>query len=182
MYCQTSISVQFEIGKRGCSRPVAAGVVQVPQFGALVLRVPLAELVAEAHDALLGAGLFPRRGGRRRCRRRSRIPRWPRAASPTGACCAIRSGCFSTTVPRFMESRPSARSGARPVRRRACRGTRRLPGSCGRCRCISGKGNCRAEGLFGDAQHADRVLPPEKSSTGLLHWPATSRMMWMASD
>jgi hypothetical protein len=37
---------------------VAAGVVQVPQFRALVLRVPLAELVAEAHDALLGAGLF----------------------------------------------------------------------------------------------------------------------------
>ncbi len=37
---------------------VAAGVVEVPQFRALVLRVPLAELVAEAQDAFLGAGLF----------------------------------------------------------------------------------------------------------------------------
>src|SRR6185369_7269210 len=37
---------------------VAAGVVQAPQFWALVLRVPLAELVAEGEDAFLGAGLF----------------------------------------------------------------------------------------------------------------------------
>ena len=37
---------------------VRTGVVQVPQFRTLVLRVPLAELVAEAHDAFLGAGLF----------------------------------------------------------------------------------------------------------------------------
>jgi hypothetical protein len=35
-----------------------AGVIQVPQFRALRLRVPLAEFVAEREDALLGAGLF----------------------------------------------------------------------------------------------------------------------------
>ena len=34
-----------------------AAVVQVPQLGALVARVPLAELVAQAQDAFLGAGL-----------------------------------------------------------------------------------------------------------------------------
>src|SRR6478735_2984842 len=34
------------------------GVEEVPQLGALVLRVPLTELVAEADDALLGAGLL----------------------------------------------------------------------------------------------------------------------------
>src|SRR5687768_8551449 len=34
-----------------------AAVVQVPQLGALVARVPLAELVTEAQDALLGTGL-----------------------------------------------------------------------------------------------------------------------------
>jgi len=37
---------------------VAAGVVQVPQLGALVLRIPLTELVAETHNPFLGAGLF----------------------------------------------------------------------------------------------------------------------------
>ena len=35
-----------------------AGVVQIPQLGALVLRIPLAEFVAEGEDALLGARLF----------------------------------------------------------------------------------------------------------------------------
>ena len=37
---------------------VVAPVVEVPQLGALVLRVPLAELVAEGEEALLGAGLL----------------------------------------------------------------------------------------------------------------------------
>ena len=37
---------------------VQAGVVEVPDLRALVLRVPLAEAVAEAEEALLGAGLL----------------------------------------------------------------------------------------------------------------------------
>ena len=37
---------------------VNAGIVDVPEFGALVLGVPLMELVAEGEDALLGAALF----------------------------------------------------------------------------------------------------------------------------
>ncbi len=39
------------------ARPLPA-VVQIPEFRALVLRVPLAELVAVAEDALLGTGLL----------------------------------------------------------------------------------------------------------------------------
>ncbi len=59
MYCQTSSSVQFEIGNTRMFSPgMDAGVIQVPQFGTLRLRVPLAEFVAEGKDALLGAGLF----------------------------------------------------------------------------------------------------------------------------
>ncbi len=37
---------------------VDTGVVQVPQFGALVAGIPLAELVAEGEDPFLGAGPF----------------------------------------------------------------------------------------------------------------------------
>ena len=35
-----------------------AAVEEVPELGALVLRIPLAELVAVAKEALLGTGLF----------------------------------------------------------------------------------------------------------------------------
>ena len=37
---------------------VDLAIVEIPELGALVLRVPLAELVAEGEDALLGAGLL----------------------------------------------------------------------------------------------------------------------------
>lgn len=53
-----SNSVQFDSGRPGCARPVVPAVVQVPQLGPLRLRVPLAELVAEAEHPLLGAGLL----------------------------------------------------------------------------------------------------------------------------
>ncbi len=59
MYCQTSSSVQLLIGNtRTCSPAVHARVVQIPQLGALVLRIPLAELVAEREHALLCARLL----------------------------------------------------------------------------------------------------------------------------
>ena len=57
MYCQTSSSVQFESGKtRRLSPGCDASVEKVPEFGALVPRVPLAARVAEGEDSLLGAG------------------------------------------------------------------------------------------------------------------------------
>src|SRR5882757_1485838 len=37
---------------------IDAGVIEVPQFGALVLRVPLPGAIAKGKDAFLGAGLF----------------------------------------------------------------------------------------------------------------------------
>ena len=55
MYCQTSSSVQSDKGKRA---QVFAGVdpalVELPELGPLLARVPLAEGVAERQDALLG--------------------------------------------------------------------------------------------------------------------------------
>jgi hypothetical protein len=44
MYCQTSSSVQLESGNTRIDSPLFdAAVVEVPQLGALVLRVPLVE-------------------------------------------------------------------------------------------------------------------------------------------
>ncbi len=59
MYSHTSISVQLrEREDAHVFAGIDAGVVKVPDFRALVLRVPLAEAVAEAEETLLGAGLF----------------------------------------------------------------------------------------------------------------------------
>ena len=54
-----SSSVQFDSGKTRMLSPCATpAVVEAPELGALVLGVPLAEVVAEGEDALLGAGLL----------------------------------------------------------------------------------------------------------------------------
>ena len=59
MYCQMSSSVQLREREHPDVLALAvAAVVEVPQLGALVLRVPLAELVAEARHPLLGPGLL----------------------------------------------------------------------------------------------------------------------------
>ena len=68
-------------GRRGSLSPLAlARVVEVPQLGALVLRVPAVLRDAEGEDALLGAATSPRRGARRRTQRRSRTCRAPASA------------------------------------------------------------------------------------------------------
>src|SRR5690606_17051911 len=48
--------------------------------------------------------------------------------------------------------------------------------------CISGKGKRPGRKAF-SARRSRQIesLPPENSNTGLAHWPATSRRMWMAS-
>ena len=59
MYCQMSSSVQLRQREDPDVLALAvAAVVEAPQLGALVLRVPLAELVAEAEHPLLGPGLL----------------------------------------------------------------------------------------------------------------------------
>jgi len=56
MYCQTSSSVQLERGKDADALARRdARVVEVPQFGTLILRVPLSARVAKREDALLCA-------------------------------------------------------------------------------------------------------------------------------
>ncbi len=49
------------------------GVVEAPQFGALVFGVPAVELVPEREKLALWLGTFPRPGGHLQTRRRSRI-------------------------------------------------------------------------------------------------------------
>ena len=59
MYCQTSSSVQLLIGKIAhVLALVDPAVVEAPQLGPLVARIPAAERVAMAEDPLLRAGLL----------------------------------------------------------------------------------------------------------------------------
>ena len=59
MYCQMSSSVQLRQREHAdVLALVVAAVVEAPQLGPLVLRVPLPEVVAERVDPLLGAGLL----------------------------------------------------------------------------------------------------------------------------
>ena len=59
MYCHTSSSVQLDSGNTRIDLAfVDPGVVEVPQLGTLVLRIPLAERIAERVDPLLGARLL----------------------------------------------------------------------------------------------------------------------------
>ena len=59
MYCQMSSSVQLRQREDADVLALAvAAVVEAPQLGPLVLRVPLAELVAEAEHPLLGPRLL----------------------------------------------------------------------------------------------------------------------------
>ena len=75
MYCQMSSSVQLDSGNtRMCSPGPVPPVVQVPQLGPLVARVPLAELVAEARTPAPWPAPSPRPAGRRRTPRRTGLP------------------------------------------------------------------------------------------------------------
>ena len=71
-------------------------------------------------------------------------------------------------MPRFMES-----STERTIRRSPSFGARLsrklgddFRGSCGRCRCISGKGNARRKAFSAIRSMQMESLPPENSSTG----------------
>ena len=153
---------------------VDARVVEVPQLRPLVLRIPLAELVAEREHALLRARLLlvaPRAAD---AGVEARTPRSRRAASPTGACCGTPVGCFSTTRPardRVLHRAHDEPLAAAPPR--ADRGTRSPRGSCGRCRCAAaGRGSARGgtpspRGAGGRCES----LPPENSSAGLRALP-----------
>jgi hypothetical protein len=171
-------------GRRGCSRPCGCGRCRGPTvpgrwfFGSHwpnSSRKLMMRSLARAFSS-----------SRRAPPMQASKPNSSMASSSVTDWCLLRDSpsCLSTTVPRASSSlRPSGRSAARRVRRRACRGRQRLPCSCGRCRCAAaGRGSLPGRKAF-SARRSMQIesLPPEKRSTGLAHWPATSRMMWMAS-
>ena len=59
MYCQMSSSVQLEIGKHPDALALGLlGVVEMPQFRPLILRIPAVAGRAEGEHALLGPALL----------------------------------------------------------------------------------------------------------------------------
>ena len=167
-----------------CSPVVHARVVQVPQFGALVLRVPLAELVAEREDALLGARLFLVAPGAADAGVEAELGDGVEQRHRLVRRCGFRRRASARRGRARSNPRPSARSGARPARPRAGRGTRSLRESCARCRCAAaGTGSGRG-GTPSRPGAAARASPCRRrtAAPGCAHWPATSRRMWIASD
>ena len=110
-------------------------VVEVPQLRPLVTWAPTARTRRAARRRAPWRVPSPRRAGRRRRRCRTGAPGSRPAGSWSGAGCAT--GCRAPPGRGPCRSTPGRRprSGARPAPRRAGRGTRAPPGSCGRCRC-----------------------------------------------
>ena len=137
-------------------------VVEVPQLGPLVLRVPLAELVAEASTRAPWPAPSPRRGGRRRTRRRSRARSM--ASSSVTVCSRLRlargPGLLDhpARVDRLLHRRrrPGCTPSSATRRSRKSMTSGKLwPVST----CITGNGmRAGPERLLGEAQHHDRVL------------------------
>ena len=186
MYCQMSSSVQLRQREHPDVLALAVpAVVEAPQLGPLVLRVPLPELVAEARTPAPWPGPSPRRGGRRRTRRRSRAPRWRRAAWRSAAGCGWRAGpVSSTTRPVSMASctdaddQPHAELGRPGGRGTRCTSAKLWPVSM----CITGNGSRAGQNAFSASRSMTiESLPPENSSTGRSNSAATSRMMWIDS-
>ena len=162
---------------------VDPAVVEVPQLGALVLRVPLAELVAEGEDPLLGPGLLLVAAGAAEQRVEAGASRRRRAAPGSGSGCASRCGSSRTdaAVDRLLDAGDDQLHAE--LGRPAGRGTRAPRGSCGRCRRASpGTGSRPAQNAFSASRSMTiESLPPENSSTGRSNSATTSRMMWIAS-
>ena len=170
MYRHTSSSVQSLIGKaRTCSPGAHPTVVQVPQLGALVARIPLPELVAEREDALLGAGLVlvatsaaeagvePVLGDG--VEQRHRLQPVARGAS-TGI--GARGRGRSTAA-------PTRRPGAHRACSRRGRGSRGPLGSCGRCRRASPRtGTAPGANAFATRwSTTTESLPPREQHDGV---------------
>ncbi len=172
MYCQTSSSVQLEIGNaRRCSPGRSTRVVEVPQLRPLAARVPLAEVVAQAEHALLGARAAPRRGGRRRSTRRAGAGRSRRAGSPSASRLRDARGPVSAHAAR-RRSTParSPRAASRPASatswsRKAMTSGKLWPVST----CSSGNGTwpARTPSRRGRSEH-DRVLAAAEQQRGAL--------------
>ena len=186
MYCHTSSSVQLQIGNtRKCSPGRDARVEQRPQLGPLVLRLPLAELVADARRCAPWRAPSPRRGARRRSgveaelldrfEQRHRLVGVARLAGRRSRTRAARDRVLDVAHDQPLAQLGDARG----------RGTRSPRGSCARCRCAAaGTGNAlRAERLLGEPQHATpNPCRPRTAAPGVRHCAATSRRMKIASS
>jgi len=158
------------------------GVEDAPQLGALVLRIPLAELVAEGEDPLLGPGLLL-------------VP----AATPEDGVELVfldrvqqggglqpvtaRRPVSSTTRPSSMDSWTEATTSCTPAS--ASRRSRYSSTSVKLCpvsTCMTGKGILAGQNArSARASMTIESLPPENSSTGRSNSAATSRIMWIDS-
>ena len=159
-------------------------VVEVPQLGPLVLRVPLAELVAEREEALLGARLLLVAAGAAhhrvepvlldRVEQRGGLQ--PVARRAAGRCPRRRGPCRSTPA-------PTRRRGATPSRSTAASRNSITSGKlCPVSTCITGNGSRAGQNAFlATCSITTLSLPPEKSSTGRSNSAATSRRRWIDS-
>ena len=158
-------------------------VVEVPELRALPARVPLAELVAQAEHALLGAGLLlvaaraPEDGVEAvlgdRVEQRHGLQRVPAAAGGVG------DPSPGDRLLHVRDDEPEHRA-----RRPTGPGRRGPPRSCGRCpRAAAGTATRPGQNAF-TARWTRTIesLPPLNSSTGRSNSPATSRRMCTASD
>ena len=163
------------------TRPVPA-VVERPQLGTLVLRVPLAELVAEASTPAPWPGPSPRPAGRRRSTASnlcsvmasSRVRVWSRLRDGSGP-------PSSVDRPASIESCTEATTSLAPssatVRSRNSSTSGKL---CPVSMCMTGNGMRPGQKAFWARRSmTTESLPPENSSTGRSNSAATSRMMWI---
>ena len=182
-YCQMSSSVQLLRGTPGRAPRAVPTVVEAPQLGALVAGIPLAELVPEAEDPLLGPGPLLVASRATEDGVESALGDRPQegdglqgVAETPGTGVASATGVDVVLDGGHHEADPERRRRAVAV----ARGPRR---SCGRCRC-GGPGNGGGAGQKAAAARCSittESFPPEKRSTGRSNSAATSRKMWMAS-
>ncbi len=124
-----------------------APVVEVPQFRALALRIPLAVAVAERVDPLLRARalfLAPRAADHRVVVARLQRVEQPLRLQESAAL----DGARGPTDWRRRRARPrcAARAARRPPPRTRGRGTRTFPETCRRCRCAAAGTGCAPGG------------------------------------
>src|SRR6476469_8776821 len=161
------------------ARPVSP-VVQVPQLRPLPAGLPLAERVAQAEDPLLGAGplLVPAPTAEHRVepvlrdgvQKRHGLQRVAGAVRTLGQP-AVQSCTFATTSRRPWRSTTRSRNSMTSSK------------LCPVSTCSNGNGTGAGQNAL-TARCSSRVesLPPENRITGRSNSPATSRMMWTASD
>ena len=161
-----------------------ATVVDVPQLGTLVLRIPAAEVVAEGEDPLLRAGaLLVAAGATERGVEAvllDRVEQRRRLQAVAGRAWPVSSATRPASIDSCTDATTSrSPSSATRRSRNSITSGKLWPVST----CMSGKGKRPGRNAF-SARRSSTIesLPPLNSSTGLASSAATSRMTWIASD